>query len=159
VRRGNVLRLRWKQIDRSRHVMHVAASDIKTFGIPLNATAMEIVRGQIVKHDEFVFVYRGNPLTTAVNTAWRNALKKSGIEDFRFHHTRHTWASLLIQNGVPKGMIKEMGGWKTEKMIERYANLAPEHLAPHAAVLDQVMPARGGDDVQALRVIGAKGRP
>lgn len=160
LRRGNVLRLRWKQIDLSRHVMHVAASDIKnrkTLGIPLNATAMEIVRGQIGKHDEFVFVYRGKPLTTAVNTAWRNALKKSGIEDFRFHDTRHTWASLLIQNGVPKGMIKEMGGWKTEKMVERYAHLAPEHLAPHAAVLDQVLPAGGGDDGQALRVIGGEG--
>jgi hypothetical protein len=49
-----------------------------------------------------------------VNTAWRNALKKSGIEDFRFHDTRHTWAGLLIQNGVPKSMIKEMGGWKSD---------------------------------------------
>ena len=83
------------------------------------------------------------PLAATVNTAWRNALKKSGIEDFHFHDTRHTWASLLIQNGVPKGMIKELGGWKSDKMVERYAHLAPEHLAPHAAVLDRVLKAPG----------------
>ena len=146
LRRGNVLRLRWKQIDLGRRVMHVKASEVKnrkTLGIPLNETAIAIIREQIGKHDEFVFVYQDKPLAATVNTAWRNALKKSGIEDFHFHDTRHTWASLLIQNGVPKGMIKELGGWKSEKMVERYAHLAPEHLAPHAAVLDRVLKAPG----------------
>jgi integrase len=141
LRRANVLGLKWSQIDMSRQIMMVAARDIKsrkTLGIPLNATAMEILREQIGKHAEFVFVYKGRPLNATVNTAWRNALKKSGIEDFRFHDTRHTWASLLIQNGVPKGMIKEMGGWKSDSMVERYAHLAPEHLARHAAVLDEI---------------------
>jgi integrase len=145
-RRGNVLRLRWKQIDLGRRVMHVKASEVKnrkTLGIPLNDTAIAIIREQIGKHDEFVFVYQDKPLAATVNTAWRNALKKSGIEDFHFHDTRHTWASLLIQNGVPKGMIKELGGWKSDKMVERYAHLAPEHLAPHAAVLDRVLKAPG----------------
>ena len=142
LRRANVLGLKWSQIDMQRQVMTVAASDIKsrkTLGIPLNATAMEILRAQIGKHDEFVFVYKGKRLNATVNTAWRNALKKSGIEDFRFHDTRHTWASLLIQNGVPKGMIKEMGGWKSDSMVERYAHLAPEHLARHAAVIDELL--------------------
>jgi integrase len=146
LRRGNVLRLRWKQIDLGRRVMHVKASEVKnrkTLGIPLNETAIAIIREQIGKHDEFVFVYQDKPLAATVNTAWRNALKKSGIEDFHFHDTRHTWASLLIQNGVPKGMIKELGGWKSDKMVERYAHLAPEHLAPHAAVLDRVLKAPG----------------
>jgi hypothetical protein len=112
----------------------------KTLGIPLNATAMEILRGQIGWHDEYVFVYQGKPLSATVNTARRNALKKSGIENFRFHDTRHTWASLLIQNGVPKGMIKEMGGWKSVSVVERYAHLASKHLARHAAVLDALLP-------------------
>ena len=40
-------------------------------------------------------------------------------------------------------MIKELGGWKSDKMVERYAHLAPEHLAPHAAVLDRVLKAPG----------------
>lgn len=98
------------------------------------------------------------PLNAMVNTAWRNALKKSGIEDFRFHDTRHTWASLLIQNGVAKGMIKEMGGWKSDSMVERYAHLAPEHLARHAAVLDEILPAPREQNVESDRGVGGKGR-
>lgn len=81
-------------------------------------------------------------LNATVYTAWRNAPKKTGIENFRFHDTRHTWASLLIQNGVPKGMIKEMGGWKSDSMVERYAHLAPQHLTRHAAVIDDLLRPR-----------------
>lgn len=40
-------------------------------------------------------------------------------------------------------MIKEMGGWKSDSMVERYAHLAPEHLARHAAVIDDVLRPRG----------------
>ena len=36
-------------------------------------------------------------------------------------------------------MIKEMGGWKSDSMVERYAHLAPEHLARHAAVIDELL--------------------
>jgi integrase len=159
LRRANVLGLQWSQIDMTRQMMTVAARDIKsrkTLGIPLNATAMEILRGQIGKHAEYVFVYKGRPLNATVNTAWRNALKKSGIEDFRFHDTRHTWASLLIQNGVPKGMIKEMGGWKSDSMVERYAHLAPEHLARHAAVLDQIFTVPHDSAPASTRLTGCK---
>nr|WP_246312357.1 tyrosine-type recombinase/integrase [Aquabacterium terrae] len=75
--------LNWNQIDMPRQMMTVAARDIKsrkTLRIPLNATAMEILRGQIGKHLEYVFLYKGRPLSATVNMAWRNALKKSGIE-------------------------------------------------------------------------------
>lgn len=134
--------------------MTVAAGDIrsrKTLGIPLNATVMEILRAQIGKHDEFVFAKKGRRLNATLNSAWRNALKKSGIEDFRFHDTRHTWASLLIQNGVPMGMIKELGGWKSDSMVERYALLAPKHLARHAAVIQDLQ--RPGGERPALQEV------
>lgn len=65
--------------------------------------------------------------------------------------TRHTWASLLIQNGVPKGMVKEMGGWESDSMVERYAHLAPEHLARHAAVIDELL--RPGGEPAPLQQI------
>ena len=40
-------------------------------------------------------------------------------------------------------MIKEMGGWKSDSMVERYAHLAPEHLAKHAAVIDELLRSVG----------------
>jgi integrase len=61
-----------------------------------------------------------------VNTkAWRNALKRAGVTDCRWHDLRHTWASWLIQNGTPLFDLQEMGGWKSAAMVRRYAHLAP----------------------------------
>ncbi len=66
------------------------------------------------------------------NTAWRNGLKRSGITDFRFHDLRHTWASWLVQAGVPLSALQEMGGWESIEMVRRYAHLSPNHLTEHA---------------------------
>lgn len=43
------------------------------------------------KHEQFCFTYRNQPiLWDLTNTAWVNAVKKAGLEDFRFHDLRHT---------------------------------------------------------------------
>lgn len=57
------------------------------------------------------------------------ALKRAGIEDFRWHDLRHTWASWHVQGGTPLFALQELAGWETERMVRRYAHLAAEHLA------------------------------
>jgi len=75
-----------------------------------------------------------------VNTkARRNALKRTGIADFRWHDLQHTWASWLIQNGPPMYDLQEMGGWKSAAMVRRYAHLTPANMARHAAVVDGLL--------------------
>jgi hypothetical protein len=59
-------------------------------------------------------------------------LKACGIEDFRWHDLRHTWASWLRQNDVPTWVLQELGGWKSEAMVRRYAHMSVKHLAPYA---------------------------
>lgn len=63
---------------------------------------------------------------------WREALKRAGIADFRWHDLRHTWASWLRQNDVPTWVLQELGGWKSETMIRRYAHMSVKHLQPYA---------------------------
>ena len=65
-------------------------------------------------------------------------MSKVGIVDFRWHDLRHTWASWLVQAGVPLAALQEMGGWENVGMVQKYAHLAPEHLHGHAAILDSV---------------------
>jgi len=72
------------------------------------------------------------------NTAWRAALKRAGIENFRFHDLRHTWASWLVQAEVPLSALQEMGGWESIEMVQRYAHLAPNHLTEHARHIDAI---------------------
>lgn len=37
-------------------------------------------------------------------------LERSGIEDFRWHDLRHTWASWHVRNGTPLNVLQELGG-------------------------------------------------
>ena len=91
--------------------------------------------------------YAGKPLGSANTLAWRKALKRAGIENFRWHDLRHTWASWHRQAGTPTHELQRLGGWRSSVMVERYAHLAPEHLAKAANRLDSLL---GGCDLATL---------
>ncbi|WFN98141.1 site-specific integrase [Edwardsiella ictaluri] len=154
LRRSNIINLEWKQIDMQRRVAWINPEDAKAgraIGVALNDTACRVLKKQIGNHQEWVFVYRESstrpdgtksPVVRKMrydaNTAWRAALKRAGIEDFRFHDLRHTWASWLVQSGVPLSALQEMGGWESIEMVRRYAHLAPNHLTEHARQIDSI---------------------
>jgi integrase len=71
-------------------------------------------------------------VTRANNHAWRKALVRAGIKDFRWHDLRHTWASWHVQNGTPLHVLKELGGWADLTMVLRYAHLSSKHLEEYA---------------------------
>ncbi|WLJ48211.1 tyrosine-type recombinase/integrase [Edwardsiella piscicida] len=162
LRRSNIINLEWKQIDMQRRVAWINPEDAKAgraIGVALNDTACRVLKKQIGNHQEWVFVYRESstrpdgtksPVVRKMrydaNTAWRAALKRAGIEDFRFHDLRHTWASWLVQSGVPLSALQEMGGWESIEMVRRYAHLAPNHLTEHARQIDSIF----GDAVPNL---------
>ncbi len=93
---------------------------------------MLVLRQEAGKHDKRVFTWQGRPIDTANTRAWRRALKEVGIESFRWHDLRHTWASWHVQNGTPLHVLQELGGWACFEMVQRYAHLSAEHLAEHA---------------------------
>lgn len=59
---------------------------------------------------------------------------------YTWHCNRHTFASRLVMRGVDLYTFQRLGGWRTPKMVQRYAHLAPEHLreAVERLVPDQV---------------------
>jgi integrase len=136
LRAANVTGLTWEQVDleRKRAWVHPdQAKARKAIPVPFNDAAVEVVQRQAGKHPVRVFTYEGRPVKQVSSRAWYKALKRAGIENFRFHDLRHTWASWHAQAGTPLFALQEMGGWQTEKMVRRYAHLAAEHLAPYAA--------------------------
>jgi integrase len=67
------------------------------------------------------------------STLWPGAaLKRAGIEDFRWHDLRHTWASWHVQAGTPSHALQELGGWEYAEMVRKYAHLSSDHLAEYA---------------------------
>jgi integrase len=138
LRQGNVTRLRWSQLDLERGTGWIPAAEAKggeDIHVSLSDLAVKVLLRQRGKHDDFVFTYRGKPISQANTRAWRAALHRAEIEDFRWHDLRHTWASWLVQNGTPLYDLQEMGGWKSPEMVRRYAHLAPAQMARHAEVV------------------------
>ena len=141
LRQRNVLDLKWEQIDLHRRTAWIEADQAKggqAISVPLNQTAMQILTVK-PRRIGYVFVQpNGRKLQNISSKVWKKCLEKAGIENFRWHDLRHTWASWLIQRGVPMAVLKEMGGWENAKMVERYAHLSSENLLKHADVLDTI---------------------
>ncbi|WP_458047384.1 tyrosine-type recombinase/integrase [Phytobacter sp. AG2a] len=172
LRRSNIIDLEWQQVDMQRKVAWVNPENAKAgkaIGVALNDTACKVLRDQIGKHSKWVFVHTkakhrpDGTLTPQVrkmrvddNNAWNAGLKKAGIEDFRFHDLRHTWASWLIQSGVPLSVLQEMGGWESIEMVRRYAHLAPNHLTEHARKIDAIFGTTDTNTTQGENQAGLK---
>lgn len=104
LRRANVTGLQWSQVDLTRRVAWIhpdQAKARKAIPLPLNAEAVLIIRKQLGKNATYVFSYNGNKITQVNTKAWHKALDRVGIENFRWHDLRHTWASWREHRFLP----------------------------------------------------------
>jgi integrase len=142
LRQSNALKLEWSKVDLERRHAWVRAIHSKNrnaIAVPLNEIAMTVLLRQKGMHDTRVFTYAGKPLANANTRAWRRALHRAGIVDFRWHDLRHTWATWQRQAGTPTHELQRLGGWKSAVMVERYAHLAPDQLSAAAARIDSTL--------------------
>jgi integrase len=140
MREDELLSLEPKHVDLERSNAWVVAEEAKSGyarAVPLNADAMAVLRRRIPKARKFVFERlsrdgKVRKIGQIDARCFKRACTVVGVEDFHFHDLRHTWASWHVQNGTPLMVLKDLGGWETLEMVQRYAHLAPSHLAHHA---------------------------
>lgn len=73
----------------------------------------------------------------SIRTAWTTALKKSKVENFRFHDLRHSAASYLAMNGASLLDIAAILGHKTLSMVKRYSHLSETHVGGVVASMNE----------------------
>ena len=128
-RRGELLNLRWSNIDFRRKTAHVLTSKNGEQKIlPLtDDVILELQKFKLDNHS-FIFCSEIKP-----NKAydffkqWNRVRKEAELVDFRFHDLRHTTASYLAQNGATLLEIADVLGHKQIEVTKRYAHLAIEH--------------------------------
>jgi len=138
LRRTPIIELTWSHVDLERQhawIPVLRAKGKKAIGVPLSPEAVRVLRTVQGQHEEYVFTYEGGKLPAQNGyfwKQWRLAVKEAGLEGFRFHDLRHTWASWHAQNGTPSFILQQLGAWSDERMVRRYAHLDTSHLAEWA---------------------------
>ena len=132
LRMSNVTGLQWLQVDLEKRRLWIPALQAKAkkgIYVPLNENAVVVIRRQRFQHPTHVFTYKGELVKRPNQRAFRNAVKRAGIDDFHWHDLRHTWAARHVQNGTPLPVLQKLGGWASIDMVLRYAHVTDEHLA------------------------------
>jgi integrase len=106
--------------------------------IPLNDDAMRVLLVRYEIHPVYVFTYKGSKITQVSTAAWYKALERAGIQDFRWHDLRHTWASWHVQGGTPLLALQELGGWESSEMVRRYAHFSQLNFFTFASNLPSI---------------------
>lgn len=142
LRKGNVLGLKWSNIDlKNGFILVDMTKNGERVEIPINQTLrntlLEIPRrldGGYIFHDPITDKPYGD-----VKHSFSAACRRAGIRDFHFHDLRHTFASHLIMAGVDLTTVSRLLGHKDIKMTLRYAHLAPHHTQRAVDILDSTI--------------------
>jgi len=134
MRKGEILNLKWKEVNFISKIVTVLKSkNGEKRSIPMSKTLYNTLQDIKVRD----ISGRVFPISNrSLREAFKTALERAGIEDFRIHDLRHTFATRLVQNGVDLYKVKELLGHKTIAMTMRYAHHYPESLRASIEVLD-----------------------
>jgi integrase len=140
-RRGELLQLRWRDIDLKSARLTVRGDGAKsgtTRVVALNTEAVSVLtawKREQAGEAAYVFHNAEGDSLGGIKTAFLKVLEDAKIVGFRFHDLRHDFASKLVQAGVDLNTVRELLGHADLKMTLRYAHLAPEHQAAAVAKL------------------------
>lgn len=146
-RRAEIIGLSWSRVDFFNHTLIVTGKGDRIRAIPMTAAVFDLLWTLKDHHPEAVFTYearrakkasqtggtriRGHryPLTAeGFKTAWRRAIDKTGVTDFRFHDTRHTAASRLVRASGNIKLAQIMLGHSDIATTTKYAHVTQNDL-------------------------------
>ena len=123
-RKGEVLHLRWSEVDGDTLYLRDGKTGPRT--VLLNAQAQAILERQPRLGGAYVFPSSADvskPRSTELSL-WRKVRRHAGIEEVRLHDLRHTFASHAVMSGVPLPVVSRLLGHSQARMTLRYAHVS-----------------------------------
>lgn len=157
MRLTEILTLRWEQVSLPDRMLYLEVmKNVKRRGVPIDDEVLSMLRelGRVRHlHSPYVFSKPDGSPYHWVNKTFKRVCGRAGIEDFRFHDLRHTFASHLVMSGVDLLTVKELLGHKSLAMTARYSHLSPSHKLAAVSNLKAAysLPAKGTNVAQMWR--------
>lgn len=127
MRLGEILVLTWDKIDFDERTITVEYTKNREYRImPMNQYLTETLKS-VKKVSSYVFCKDDKLPYGSIKTAFKNAIRRSGILHCRFHDLRHTFATRLVMRGVDLVTVQQLLGHKSIAMTMRYSHPTPEH--------------------------------
>jgi integrase len=89
--------------------------------VVLNRVAKSVIEKARGEHPEYVFTYRGHPITNMNNSAWKKARKRAGLSQVRVHDLKHTFGRRLRAAGVSYEDRQDLLGHKSGRITTHYS--------------------------------------
>lgn len=168
MRRGEILGLRWKDVDFERKQLRISNSlrpmqglknGVKTTSGYRSITISNYVKTELEKQYEMIQEEKklygkdysdndlvicrpnGKPVNTSSFTGfWKRIVKNTDMRYIRFHDLRHTCASLLLSAGVhPKVVQEQLGHSSIRITLDKYSHMMPNMQAEAADTLEKLL--------------------
>jgi len=129
MRRGEIVNLKWEDIDRSKNTARISESKSgRVRCVPLTPRAIECLES-VPAQSEYVF----NTTTSAIASAWKRIRVKAGAKNIRFHDLRHEAISRFFEKGLTIPEVASISGHRTPQMLFRYAHADQSKIAEKLA--------------------------
>ncbi len=141
MRRGEIMALRWPQIDLANgRILLFETKNDTSRAVPLAGMALSMMANLAkVRRIDTDLVFYGETGNRPVDLTkpWTTALAKAKVTNFRFHDLRHSAASYLAMNGATTIEIAAILGHKTLQMVKRYSHLANSHTSSVVTAMNE----------------------
>ena len=129
-RRGELLALTWRDIDLDKGIATLGKTkngDRRTLVLlPDVVEALKPFKSSDPTRFVFGSVRSKYQSPTSIDSAWRDAVARAKVKNFKFHDLRHCCASYMAQAGIPLNVIAEVLGHRKLDMTKRYAHLTTQ---------------------------------
>lgn len=158
-RRGEILALKWSQVDLERRSVRLEPGTTKNGegrSIPLTAELFQVLLSLIQRRrterpaSDLVFTCHGGPISE-FRGAWTKACKAAGLWDQEakrptklFHDFRRSGVRNLVRAGVPQYVAMKISGHKTDSVFKRYDVVSEADILQAAVKLDAFHASRKG---------------